>query len=762
MDNKYYFVLLSNSSGERFVCPEAPRGWDATKANIIRDVIYLGILKSVSVELGFVGAAFTFMQQHRLRYGMDADIILRIYLTKRNEFIFEGKIDFAKFAEQRKFGIFKVDVLQSSFVQKFNNREDIELNVLNTMSMDREVISPPILEDAIIRGKQIRFYSEFNDVIVPDPPAPEIYHHLPPFKLGVNGNPGVKEVSNLIIDEWAADNVDSSLADMQADRSNPLKSPDNAFYVNVLTQSQEIELTWQLSFTAVYAGTANAGNTFGHQNYLIHRLWKVDADGTVLEQLFYNIIPLTSGTVSETLSYSGTLTMEPGQYLIDFYEKWGKILNILDNEPQDTSDMDTTLRTEVTYSSMLKTIEQPSIIDDTTHKVMLPWELFSSLVSQIGAGVLHSKIFARTDVINPITGEFYEEEGDGALLATTLGTWLRGIPVDETQYKTSLRKAFKSYSTVFCLGAQITKNRIQIDTLDELFSAEVNTDLGEVDDLQIEPTDEFLFNSVKTGYPSNEYEQENGRDEFNTPYQFSNSFQSVKKDLDTMSFFCGDGYGIEFARRQSVVTTGTQDSRYDDKIFFIDLVRDEELGLISRRQEDILLVSGIFSPETVINARIAVIQNVLRWKKYYNIPLHRKPDKVLYFQSKDKNAGLRVVTILGDTSDGQDIQLGSAAYFLNEGKRFKRPISLFTLAELMALPLGRTRFTSQGETFYDYLMEVNSEIEKHATQWRMLGTRATPPDVADVPYGNYVKYGDGLEDFIKYNDGNEDVIKYAD
>jgi hypothetical protein len=270
-----------------------------------------------------------------------------------------------------------------------------------------------------------------------------------------------------------------------------------------------------------------------------------------------------------------------------------------------------------------------------------------------------------------------------------------------------------------------------------------------------------LFNSIQTGYPNNEYEQENGRDEFNTTYQYTNSFQSVKKELKIASLFCGDGYGIEFARRQSVITTGTQDSRYDDKIFFIDLIKVEG-ELISRRQEGILLVEGIFSPEKVINANIAVGQNMLRWRKYLNIPLHRKPDKVCYFQSKDKNSGFRVVTLLGDTTDGEDINLGSSAYFLNEGKRFKRPISLILLAQLLANPLGLTKYTYENETFFDLLMEVNSEIDKHSTQWRMLGTRSTPPDIATIPYGNYIKYGDGLEDFVKYGDGAEDFIKYAD
>ena len=218
-----------------------------------------------------------------------------------------------------------------------------------------------------------------------------------------------------------------------------------------------------------------------------------------------------------------------------------------------------------------------------------------------------------------------------------------------TKYKSRCPSAtrFSSYASVFCLGAIISENRIQVEPLDALFNAQVAAELGEVSELMISPTKEFLFNSVKTGYPKNEYEEENGRDEFNTEYQYSNSLRAVKKELNLVSKFYGDGYGIEFARRQSVIVTGTKDSKYDDKIFFVDLIKvepeveGESYTLISRRLEGITYVTGIFSPETALNLSIAVGQNMLRWRKYLNIPLHNKKPKVYYFQSKDKNAGSR-------------------------------------------------------------------------------------------------------------------------
>jgi len=51
--DKYY--LLSNDTGESLMLDNAPVGWDATRFNILRDAIYLGVIKTISVEFNFVG-----------------------------------------------------------------------------------------------------------------------------------------------------------------------------------------------------------------------------------------------------------------------------------------------------------------------------------------------------------------------------------------------------------------------------------------------------------------------------------------------------------------------------------------------------------------------------------------------------------------------------------------------------------------------------------------------------------------------------------
>ena len=299
-----------------------------------------------------------------------------------------------------------------------------------------------------------------------------------------------------------------------------------------------------------------------------------------------------------------------------------------------------------------------------------------------------------------------------------------------------------------------------------MFNANIAAELGEVSELVISPTKEFLFNSVKTGYPKNEYEEENGRDEFNTTYQYTNSLKAVKKELNTVSKFYGDGYGIEFARRQSVIVTGTKDSKYDDKIFFIDLIKidgateDDPPTYVSRRLEGITHVAGIFSPETALNLKIAVGQNMLRARKFLNIPLNKKP-KTYYFQSKDKNAGLELITPLGTTIDGQDLDTGNQVYFLPEFHSFKSAITLDTLFAILQNPLGIVAYTYDGEKFFDFVYEIDAENDLGKAECKMLATKDTPIQrEEDIPAGNFLKYADGLTDFVKYGEGENDIILY--
>lgn len=744
------YILISKDSGQRVELTNAPVGWDDQKVSIIWDLTYFGLLKSLSVEFEFVGDGYTFIKQQKLSYGIDADVILRMYSDK-NEFRFEGKVNFENFIDDRTGNRIKVDLLQSSLVQDFQNRESIKLNSLNNISLDRQAIDPASPIQALFRGKEIEFYSNFGRLPQqtdpdeePDEPEPEHYHHLVPFLIIENGNPEVEEVSNFEL----TDDVPS------------LYHVENAIIQNNESGiAQTVNLKGSIAYTVLGMETsfpflATYENYDGQPLRIRTRLLRINSDNVVLATPFVLETPvpkLSLPNITASKDFDITQVLQPGDYLIwvtDWYFIFEGGLNLF----RDIEFNATYNNLFIKYTELRLEIIQASIFPNSVHPVILPYEYFSNLVAQMTgkASSFRSPFFGRVDL-------GYEEDGEGAYVGLVKGDWLRGVPLEETQLSSSFKEGFKSYDSLFSLGVSIVDNLITIDTKNNILNNEVVLELGEVSKLEIKPGKNFLFNSVLAGFPSAEYEKENGRDEFNTEVQYTNSVRSVKKEHNMKSVFRGDGYGIEFARREAIKLTGSKDSRYDNIIFLVDLYKDEEEGLMTRRLEDILYVEGVFSPETVINARLSPGQSVIRWGNYLKIPLYKKPSEY-YFQSKEKNSGLRMATVIGESIDGADITINAPPYFLPDEHSFIRAVSLTDLITLLRNPNGLVTYTHRGEKFFDFLFEINAESDGGNSEWKTLPTKTSPIARTSEPLVAGLKYDNGFEDFVNYDDQPRDTI----
>ncbi len=734
---QYTIILACTQDSEVLELKEAPRNWSATKFNVLRDRVYFGMLKTVSVEFQFVGESFKWLQRKRLLYGVDADIQIMIYY--RDQFIMRGKLNQEAAQEDRKLKLYKCDILQSAAIQDFTNREDIELNIFNTISLDRLPISPAERKPCSFQGFKINFNSKFKEP--PPSDEPYKYHHIVPYVSEYNGNPNVQIGAG-------TDSVTSAVA--VSEMPEELKRRECAIIVNRLPDAQIFNVHLDLKHTAAQGYFENIGGfnkpgwrliirKLNAENVVVDTLWETP-DNIMAFGVFNHIVDLTTA-------------LNPGEYVVFSCEQLmrfgsGSTIVYVDTERDFVVH---------TYEKVSITIVQDSALSPTTHNVVLPFELFTNLVKQINGGIFESEFFGRTDV-------GYAIDGPGAYVALTKGEFLRGVTAD-IQLTTSFRKAFQSYSCLFCLGAVFTEKGVRIEPLDKLITNQLATDIGAIDNFLLMPARDYLFNSVKAGYPIQEYEENNGRDEFNTTYQYSNSLRAVKQEWDLVSKFYGDGYGIEFARRASVINTGTADTRYDSKIFFI-CCKPTENGLVTKTVEDVLLVEGIFNPETAYNLDIAVGQNMIRNGKFLNVPLHRKT-KMYFFQSKDKNTALKLTTFLGTTNDGEDLSLSNKAYFIPEERSGNAQFTLDMLFDILRRPLGVIAYENEGEQFYDLLLEVNAEKEKAMATWKFLGTRSSPPlvdpDIDDGPYlmwkseeGAYIKYKDGDKQFIKYkNNGGQ-------
>ncbi len=92
-------------------------------------------------------------------------------------------------------------------------------------------------------------------------------------------------------------------------------------------------------------------------------------------------------------------------------------------------------------------------------------------------------------------------------------------------------------------------------------------DLGDVDDLKIEPMERFIYGTVKTGPPDQNYNLSNGRYEFNTETEWATD-NLVDEQLNLVGKYRTDSIGFSLLRYE-VEKKSTSDTKSDNSVFMV-------------------------------------------------------------------------------------------------------------------------------------------------------------------------------------------------
>lgn len=120
----------------------------------------------------------------------------------------------------------------------------------------------------------------------------------------------------------------------------------------------------------------------------------------------------------------------------------------------------------------------------------------------------------------------------------------------------------------------------------------------------------MIYSSITAGYDKKDYDNINGRDEFNFNNTYSTGCTVSDKTLSLLSKYRADSYGIEFAVQKR--GEDTTDSTSDKDVFFV-LCKNEDGNLIPDRTLEIrnsitgAVFNGAFSPMACIRANAGYI-----------------------------------------------------------------------------------------------------------------------------------------------------------
>lgn len=406
-----------------------------------------------------------------------------------------------------------------------------------------------------------------------------------------------------------------------------------------------------------------------------------DGNSFVSQELVYN--GPTGENMSINVVFSKTITLTQGQRLFVTAMGSGGAGNQFTYGPDGTLD----IKFDFRYRQ-------------TEIKCLRPEYVFKQLIEKITDG----KYSASSTLLSTIAKDFVLTSGDG----------IRSIA--GAKIKTSLKDFFTSYNTRFSIGLGNHNEVAVIESKASFFTSAIIADLGEVADCQETNAADYLYNTLKIGWPAQDYDDVNGKDEFNNTHNYTTPVKRLAKELDLTAPYRTDPYGIEFTRI-NLDGKSTTDNDADNDVFIINIADNGSGGYILNRPA-YTAITGVRAGSSIFNVELSPARCVIANGAFLHPGMDKLDAGFLTFQTTEKNASLST-TLDGVTiTENQNFLIGSLAPKLFLPTIFdiecRVPVNIVSLIE--ANPYGKVQFTWLGNTYRGYIIEAAQQPATNAKQ----------------------------------------------
>lgn len=380
------------------------------------------------------------------------------------------------------------------------------------------------------------------------------------------------------------------------------------------------------------------------------------------------IIP---GAFSPTLStalLSHSITMVTGDMLVYVF----RATAATSQAPGTVSLLEVTLDSQPVDWSINFEYRQ----DDTPCRVLSHYNLFKKLFHKLTestavnpvSDLLTTDVYPGPEVYNLNPKNTFFTCGD-ALRQLYLST--DGSSAADPSIKTNIRAFAMDALVSLCAGIGIERDGsgneiLRLEHLSHFYQKDVLiADLGsKISKFRMSRFTEYLGNQIKAGYPTQTYDEVNGRFEFNVENIYKTPITRVRRETDSKSVYHTGCYDAEYVRA-NLANKKTTDSSNDNETFKFQSSgnRLEIAGLtpdplqMDRAQTVTAGLPASVWP-TVYNIPLSPARNMRRllpWLKslFYNIP-----SPVLKFETGTKNKYLESSMYTGPTvTENADIDL---------------------------------------------------------------------------------------------------------
>jgi len=389
--------------------------------------------------------------------------------------------------------------------------------------------------------------------------------------------------------------------------------PANTWFLLSSEESSSIELEWDFNMTATLApGIAALPGTKFFLQLILLQGPELPMVINELQQIQLDPLMMYNHPINFKGTYSGNV---PANHRCILYMS----ANL--NKPFTKFIYGTdpgSLKVKYTY-----------VYPNTVIKAFRPLTLFKALAAKNG--------------INKVSSKTLEKYKD---VVITCGDSIRRI--EDAVAKTSLSDFFNAFNTILSIGMAVIKDLLVLEEKSFFVNYTEPMNLGAAKTLKVAPAQDQLYNTVKIGFPSQNYEDVNGREEFCNTHTYSLPVTRITKELNLVSPYRADCYGVEFTRINLEGKTTTDDSA-DNDIFLLHI---EDKVIVNPGQPDHgaynldrslnPYASGLLETETVFNLWLSPKQCLYRNGSFVRSCLYKADAEKITFNTTEKNSQLVV------------------------------------------------------------------------------------------------------------------------
>ena len=676
------YKLTHNPTGQQIV--EEPVGFRNDDNEFIRDKSFHGIFPQMTNNLTFYRQGGLYITAIYNDFGINADLILtkeeRNPKTDIWELVYTGFLDFSTYSLKGE-GV-SIKFVSSGLLRviKARQNEKIELDRLDTLQGTEVPYLEPSQVSLLGRNIQLNSLLETNEELAYTTETKDSSPGLRMLSMRFQTrNTRTATIGYPMTVTYVSDeSVNQFVGGKLSQTTTPSEGREQAMFYAVSEKDTTLALNIKYNFNIFKGNTYLGGQSDikDLSNASMHLRLTIYENGTdydfkevVIDNLTPNLISGTNFTTAlQSGDFSYNLDLLKGESAsLEFYAratKWGDWVGVI---PYSFGNL------RASFKNMTGSIEiiRDSQYEPSVSKIHFPFDVATRFLKLFTEqdNLLVSNVLGKTE-------DGYEVDGEASLIGMAHGFWIRGFSKDdgaeitsENRYKsmtTSFSDFYKSYFDVWNLGAGIEKvgfkEIFRIEKLTYFYNKNILIRLGQVVDgtfqyVQVNNVKRTLnkksfISGLDIGYTQGgDYEEAIGLDEYNTRTTLTTIIDKVKSSFKAVSGYRADSYGAEFARRKPYATFPTEDTKYDNSIWLLDLIRNANSAIFNQRlwQDDFSEVpTGVFSPDTAQNLRLSPFNILLRHGWFIGSGLVKYPFDFIRYGSSVANSGLTTKLKIAD------------------------------------------------------------------------------------------------------------------